>query len=582
MKGYNVKHLLQYLKKYRRDCVLAPLLKLLESCFELFVPLVIAYAIDEGIYGGKSEAITNSFWLLALLAAVGFGAALAAQYFAAHAAVGFAANVRKSLFEKLLSLSAKDVDQMGSTTMITRMTSDVQGLQNGVNLTLRLFLRSPCIVFGAMIMAFTVDADSGWIFVGVIPILAVIVFGIMLITVPLHKKVQKGLDALMARLRSNLNGVRVLRAFRQEKEQENAFQRENTELKKRQLKEGRYSSLTAPLTFLVINLATLLLIYTGSLQIKHGDLTAGQVVALYNYMAQILVELVKLANLIVTMTKAKACGDRVWAVLALPEDDLTRRIENAEENLPDCPDCAVELQNVGLYFDKNAEPCLQNICLKAKKGQTVGIIGGTGAGKSALVNLIPRFYDASAGSVFVLGKDVRAYEPKELRRHIGIVEQKCRLFAGTIRENLLFGGKTASDEELWNALRIAQADRVVTEKGGLDAKVEQGGRNLSGGQRQRLTIARALVGSPEIVIFDDSTSALDFLTDAALRSALQTLTDTTVFIVSQRTASIRHADTILVLEEGKAVGVGGHGELLENCNVYREIYDSQFKAGDEQ
>lgn len=582
MKGYNVKHLLRYLKKYRRDCVLSPLLKLLESCFELFVPLVIAYAIDEGIYGGNSAAITNSFWLLALLAAVGFGAALAAQYFAAHAAVGFAADVRKSLFEKLLSLSAKDVDNMGSTTMITRMTSDVQGLQNGVNLTLRLFLRSPCIVFGAMIMAFTVDPDSGWIFVGVIPILAVIVFGIMMITVPLHKKVQKGLDALMARLRSNLNGVRVLRAFRQEKEQENAFQRENTELKKRQLKEGRYSSLTAPLTFLVINLATLLLIYTGSLQIKHGDLTAGQVVALYNYMAQILVELVKLANLIVTMTKAKACGDRVWAVLSLPEDDLTKKIISAEGNLPQNADSTVAFENVSLCFDENAEPTLSEISFAAQKGQTVGIIGGTGAGKSALVNLIPRFYDASGGSVFVLGTDVRAYEPKELRSHIGIVEQKCRLFAGTIRENLLFGGKTASDKELWKALRIAQAEKVVTEKGGLDANIEQGGRNLSGGQRQRLTIARALVGSPEIVIFDDSTSALDFLTDAALRSALQTLSNTTVFIVSQRTASIRHADTILVLEEGKTVGIGTHGELLENCSVYREIYDSQFKAGDEQ
>ncbi|MBE6672265.1 MAG: ABC transporter ATP-binding protein [Ruminococcaceae bacterium] len=574
-----MKHLLRYLKKYKWDCFLSPLLKLLESCFELFVPLVIAYTIDEGIQGGDATAINHSFWLLALLAAVGFGAALAAQYFAAHAAVGFAADVRKALFEKLLSLSARDVDRVGSTTMITRMTSDVQGLQNGVNLTLRLFLRSPCIVFGAMIMAFTVDPESGLIFLGVIPILAVIVFGIMMITVPLHKKVQKGLDALMGRLRSNLDGVRVLRAFRQEKDQETAFRNENTDLKKRQLREGFFSALTSPLTFLVINLATLLLIYTGTLQIEGGDLTAGQVVALYNYMAQILVELLKLANLIVTMTKAKACGDRVWAVLALPEDDLTKKIPSAEENRPVQTDAAVAFERVSLRFTEEAEPALSDISFAARKGQTVGIIGGTGAGKSALVNLIPRFYDASTGSVFVFGKDVRAYAPNELRAHIGIVEQKSRLFAGTIRENLLFGGKNATDDALWQALKIAQADKVVLEKGGLDAYVEQGGRNLSGGQRQRLCIARALVGDPEILILDDSASALDYLTDAALRKELRALSDTTVFIVSQRTASIRHADTILVLEDGRLAGMGSHEALLEGCTVYREIYDSQFKGG---
>ncbi len=575
-----MKHLLSFLKKSRLDCVMAPLLKLFESCFELFVPLVIAYVIDEGVIGGDQNAITKSFWLLALLAALGFAFALIAQYFAAHAAVGFATDVRKALFEKLLTFSNKDIDSVGTATMITRMTSDIQGLQNGVNLTLRLFLRSPCIVFGAMIMAFTVDAKSALIFVGTIPILAIIVFGIMAITVPLHKKVQKGLDALMLRLRQNLDGVRVLRAFRREKAEETAFGKENQALKSRQLRTGGYASLTAPLTFLVINLATVLLIYSGTLQIKSKTLTSGEVVALYNYMAQILVELIKLANLIVTMTKAKACGDRVWAVLERGEDVLTRKVKGTED-IP-CPhaDTAVAFSNLTLRFDENAEAALSDINLTVRPGQTVGIIGGTGAGKSALVNLIPRFYDASEGNVFLFGKDVRAYEPSELRSKIGIVEQKSRLFAGSIRDNLTFGGKNATDEELWQALKIAQAEKVVLDKGGLDAMVEQGGRNLSGGQRQRLTIARALVGNPDILILDDSASALDYLTDASLRSALRTLTDTTVFIVSQRTASIRHADTILVLDDGKAAGIGKHEELLETCAVYREIYDSQFKGGD--
>ena len=577
-----MKHLLRFLKKYRRDCILAPLLKLLESCFELFVPLVIAYTIDEGILGGNASAIGNSFWLLSLLAAVGFAAAISAQYFAAHAAVGFASDMRKQVFDKLLSFSNEGIDRFGTSAMITRMTSDIQGLQNGVNLTLRLFLRSPCIVFGAMIMAFTVDADSAWIFVGTIPLLALIVFGIMAITVPLYKKVQRGLDALMTRLRENLDGVRVLRAFRQEKEQETAFAKENTELKKRQIKAGHYSALTAPLTFLVINLATVLLIYTGTLQIKHETLSSGEVVALYNYMAQILVELLKLANLIVTMTKAKACGDRVWAVLALPEDKLNQRCTSFENAVPKDTDAAVEFANVTLRFDEKAEPALAGISLAAHRGETVGIIGGTGAGKSALVNLIPRFYDASCGNVFVLGKDVRTYEPKELHSRIGIVEQKSRLFAGTIRDNLTFGGKIATDQELWKALKIAQADKVVADKGGLDAAVEQGGRNFSGGQRQRLTIARALVGDPEILILDDSASALDYITDAALRHALKELDNVTVFIVSQRTASIRHADKILVLDDGRTVGIGTHEELLKSCAVYREIYDSQFKGGDEQ
>lgn len=577
-----MKHLLRFLKKYRRDCILAPLLKLLESCFELFVPLVIAYTIDEGILGGNASAVNRSFWLLALLAAVGFTAAISAQYFAAHAAVGFASDMRKRVFDKLLTFSYMDIERVGTSTMITRMTSDIQGLQNGVNLTLRLFLRSPCIVFGAMIMAFTVDADSALIFVGTIPILAIIVFGIMAITVPLHKKVQSGLDSLMLRLRENLDGVRVLRAFRQENEQEEAFSKENTALKKRQIKAGQYSALTAPLTFLVINLATVLLIYTGTLQIKHETLTSGQVVALYNYMAQILVELLKLANLIVTMTKAKACGDRVWAVLELPEDALTKQQASFEKATPKNPDAVVEFSGVSLRFDEKAEAVVENIDLTALRGETVGIIGGTGAGKSALVNMIPRFYDAEKGNVFVLGKDVRSFDPKALRSHIGIVEQKNRLFAGTIRENLTFGGKTASDEELWHALKIAQADKVVADKGGLDAAVEQGGRNFSGGQRQRLTIARALVGEPAILIMDDSASALDYITDAALRQALKALQNTTVFIVSQRTASIRHADKILVLDNGKAVGLGNHDTLLDTCSVYKEIYDSQFKGGDEQ
>lgn len=577
-----MKHLLRFLKKYRRDCILAPLLKLLESCFELFVPLVIAYTIDEGILGGNASAVNRSFWLLALLAAVGFAAAISAQYFAAHAAVGFASDMRKHVFDKLLTFSYPDIERVGTSTMITRMTSDIQGLQNGVNLTLRLFLRSPCIVFGAMIMAFTVDVNSAWIFVGTIPILAVIVFGIMAITVPLHKKVQSGLDSLMIRLRENLDGVRVLRAFRQEDEQEAAFANDNTTLKKRQIKAGQYSALTAPLTFLVINLATVLLIYTGTLQIKHDTLTSGQVVALYNYMAQILVELLKLANLIVTMTKAKACGDRVWAVLDLPEDALTKQNTDFASAKPQNPNAIVEFANVSLRFDVKAEAVVSNINLSVMRGETVGIIGGTGAGKSALVNMIPRFFDAESGNVFVLGKDVRAFDPQSLRSHIGIVEQKNRLFAGTIRENLTFGGKIATDEDLWQALTIAQADKVVLEKGGLDAAVEQGGRNFSGGQRQRLTIARALVGNPEILILDDSASALDYITDACLRQALKKLSNITVFIVSQRTASIRHADKILVLDDGKAVGIGSHEALLNTCSVYKEIYDSQFKGGDEQ
>ena len=442
-----MKHLLQLLKKYKRDCIAAPLLKLLESCFELFVPLVIAYTIDEGVLGGNRAAINKSFLLLFLLAAVGFGSALLAQYFAAHAAVGFAGDLRQTLFGKLTRLSYRDVDTLGTTTMITRMTSDIQGLQNGVNLTLRLFLRSPCIVFGAMIMAFTVDTQSALVFVGTIPVLAVIVFGIMAITVPLHKKVQKGLDTLMVRLRENLEGVRVLRAFRQETAQGAAFAEENGELKRRQIKVGHYSALTAPLTFLVINLATVLLIYTGTLQIKHGTLTSGEVVALYNYMAQILVELLKLANLIVTMTKAKACGDRVWTVLSLPEDALTRAQPAFAENKPQDPDAVVAFENTTLRFYENALPALSDISFKIQKGQTVGIIGGTGAGKSALVNMIPRFYDASEGSVFVLGKDVRCYDPQDLRAHIGVVEQKNRLFAASVRQECLRRSAVAGAED---------------------------------------------------------------------------------------------------------------------------------------
>ena len=573
-----MRYLLPYLKKYRRDCILAPLLKLLESCFELFVPLVIAYTIDQGIIGKNPDAIRNSFWLLFLLAAVGFAAAISAQYFAAHAAVGFAGDLRKTLFEKILSFSNKDIDRIGTATMITRMTSDIQGLQNGVNLTLRLFLRSPCIVFGAMIMAFTVDFQSALIFVFTIPILAAIVFGIMAITVRMHKKVQKGLDRLMMRLKESLDGVRVLRAFRLEKAQASAFEKENKELKKRQLTSGGYSALTAPLTFLVINLATLILIYTDAIQIKIGSLSGGEVIALYNYMAQILVELIKLANLIVTMTKAKACGDRVWAVLSM-EDDPSTQAQNVPSQNCD-KDTVVEFKNATLRFSDNADPVLDDICLQVKRGETIGIIGGTGSGKSALVNLIPRFYDVSEGNVWVFGKDVREYRPEELRRRIGVVEQKGNLFSGSIRDNLNFGGKQAEDAALWKALSLAQAEDFVREKGGLDALVEQGGRNFSGGQRQRLTIARALVGDPEILILDDASSALDYLTDASLRTALKTLSNTTVFLVSQRTASLKSADKILVLDNGKAVGLGTNETLLSHCAVYQEIYNSQFKGGD--
>lgn len=571
--------LLVYLKEYKKESVLGPLFKLLEASFELLVPLVMASIIDTGIKNGDSRYVFLMGGVLLLLAVVGLAASLTAQYFAAKAAVGFSTKLKHALFAHIESLSYSEVDMLGSTSLITRMTSDVNQVQSGVNLVLRLFLRSPFIVFGAMIMAFTIDVKAALIFVVAIPLLSVVVFGVMLASIPLYRKVQTGLDRVLGITRENLTGARVIRAFRKEQEETEKFEESNEILNKVQMFVGRISALMNPLTYVIINGAVIVLIWMGALRVEAGIITQGAVVALVNYMSQILVELVKLANLIITVTKAIACGNRIQDIFevttSLPDDAKEKVRENTGTQI-------VSFEQVGLVYKEASEESLTDISFTAQKGDVIGVIGGTGSGKTSLVNLIPRFYDHTSGQIRIAGEDIRKYPLSQLREKIGVVPQKAVLFYGTIRSNMKWGREDATDEEIWEALETAQAAEFVREKeGGLDALVEQGGKNFSGGQRQRLTIARALVKKPEILILDDSASALDYATDAALRKGIrERLKGTTVFIVSQRAASILHADKILVLDDGNMVGSGTHEELLGNCDVYREIYESQFGKGD--
>ncbi len=575
-----MKKLLVYLKDYKKESILGPLFKLLEASFELIVPLVVASMIDVGIAGSNKGYIVKMCLIMAVLGLIGLICSVTAQFFAAKAAVGFATRLRHGLFAHIQSLSFSQMDQEGTSTLITRMTSDINQVQSGVNLVLRLFLRSPFIVFGAMIMAFTVDVKAALVFVVVIPVLSVIVFGIMLISIPLFKKVQARLDQVLGITRENLTGVRVIRAFGEEEHEIRKFDEGTDALKHMQMVAARFSALMNPLTYVVVNGGLIVLIYVGAIRVETGLLTSGQVVALVNYMSQILVELVKLANLIITVTKAVACGNRIQSILEIPAGMEQGTIKEKEEN---AISGTVEFDHVSLRYYEGGEEALTDIHFKANKGDVIGVIGGTGSGKSSLVNLIPRFYDVERGSVKVDGRDVREYSLEELRDKIGMVMQKAVLFHGTIRDNLKWGNEEASDDELWEALRIAQAEEFVLKKEKqLDEMIEQEGRNLSGGQKQRLSIARALVKKPEILILDDSASALDYATDASLRKALREMPgETTVFIVSQRASSLMHADTIIVLDDGDVAGMGTHEELLKNCQVYQEIYYSQFERKEE-
>ncbi len=613
-----MKKLLIYLKGYKKETVLAPLFKMLEALFELFVPLVMASIIDVGIARGDRHYIAMRCLLLIALGVIGLACSLTAQYFAAKAAVGFATELKSGLYRHIQSLSFTELDTLGASTMITRMTSDANQVQNGVNMVLRLFLRSPFIVFGAMVMAFTIDGKAALVFAVTIPLLCLVVFGIMAVSIPLYRKVQAGLDRVLGVTRENLTGARVIRAFHKEDSEIARFDESNSALTAMQNYVGRISALMNPVTYVIINVATVVLIGIGAVQVNVGNLTQGNVVALVNYMSQILVELIKLANLIVTVTKAVACANRIQSVFDLKPSmekeaqDTGRRQDGGiqgsgmqekgtqgsdmqgngtQENSMQTDsvqgsaaagaggDIAVRFSHVSLRYGGAGDDALEDIDFTVKRGETVGIIGGTGSGKSSVVNLIPRFYDVSGGSVEIDGRDVREYPLQELRGKVGVVLQKAVLFQGTIRENLRWGKADAADEELWEALEISQAAEFVRAKSGqLDARIAQGGKNLSGGQKQRLTIARALVKKPEILILDDSASALDYATDAKLRSAIRTMEgNTTVFIVSQRTASIMHADRILVLDDGRMAGCGTHEQLMENCEVYREIYESQFK-----
>lgn len=576
-----MKKLLIYLKNYKKECVLAPLFKLLEASFELIVPLVMAAIIDRGIAVSDRPYIFKMGGVLVLLAAVGLTCSITAQYFAAKAAVGFATKLRYSLFSHIETLSFSEMDTVGSSTLITRITSDINQVQSGVNMVLRLFLRSPFIVFGAMIMAFTVNVKAALVFVVTIPLLSVVVFSVMLASIPLFKKVQSGLDQVLGHTRENLEGARVIRAFNKEEDEAREFNASNEFLTNMQLVVGRISTLMNPLTYIIINCAIIAVIWVGGKQVYGGIITQGEVVALVNYMSQILVELVKLANLIILINKAIACGNRIEEVL-----ETKSSIVNApsEVNAASDSENAVVFSHVSMAYASTSEEALTDIDFTAKKGQTIGIIGGTGSGKSSVVNLIPRFYDVSKGSVLVNGRDVRDYDLTELRDKIGVVMQKAVLFQGTIAENLRWGKPDATDEELWHAIKVAQATDVVEGKEGkLDYMIEQGGRNLSGGQKQRLTIARAVVKDPDILILDDSASALDFATDARLRAALRNLQgNKTIFIVSQRTSSIQFADQIIVMDDGQVAGIGTHEQLLEQCETYREIYESQFKKEDLQ
>lgn len=571
-----MKKLLYFMKDYKKESVLAPLFKMLEAFFELFVPLVVASIIDDGIVPKDSGHIIRMCLLLLVLAAVGLTCSITAQYFAAKSAVGAATGIRYELFTHIQTLGYEEMDMVGTSTLITRMTSDINQVQNGINLVLRLFLRSPFIVFGAMIMAFTIDVKAAMIFVVAIILLSIVVFGVMFITKPLYKKVQSGLDTILGTTRENLTGVRVIRAFHQEQAEYNKFLAENEELTSLQKFAGKISGLTNPLTFIIINFAILVLIHTGAVRVSLGTLSQGQVVALYNYMSQILVELIKLANLIISVTKAMACFNRIQDVFHIEPSmkEGTKTVAAAGNTTP-----AVEFKNVSFTYAGGGDHAVENISFKVMPGQTIGIIGGTGSGKSTLVNLIPRFYDVSEGEVDIAGKNIQDYTYGSLRNTISVVPQKAQLFAGTIRDNLTFGCPDATEEQIEEALAISQAKEFVdTKEGRLDAKIEQGGKNLSGGQRQRLTLARALVPQSDILIMDDSASALDYATDARLRKAIQDMKrKPTVFIVSQRTSSIQNADMILVLDDGKIAGQGTHEQLLKSCNIYREIYETQFK-----
>ena len=571
-----MKKLLVYLKGYRKECILAPLFKMLEASFELFVPLVIKQIIDVGIENQDMAYVWKMAGVLLALAVIGLTCSLTAQYFAAKAAVGFSTKLKHVVYDHIQKLSFSEVDDLGTSTLITRMTSDMNQVQNGVNMVLRLFLRSPFIVFGAMIMAFTIDWKAAMVFVVAIPLLSIVVFGIMLISIPKFKKVQEGLDRVLGITRENLTGVRVIRAFHQEEQERESFRDSNERLTRLQLVVGRISAFMNPATYVIVNAAIIALLWTGAVRVNIGILTQGDVVALYNYMNQILVELVKLANLIITITKAVACGNRIQSVL---EQESTQTFAEKPVKENGKPEVVVDFRDVSFAYHTEGEEALRHLELQVKRGETIGVIGGTGSGKTSLVHLIPRFYDATAGTVLVDGVDVKDYPKEQLRKKIGIVMQKAVLFKGTIRENLRWGNEEATDEELWQALRIAQAEEVVDKKDGkLDAMISQGGKNLSGGQRQRLTIARALVRKPEILILDDSTSALDYATDAKLRKALREMEKkTTVFIVSQRTVSIQQADRIIVLDDGNVVDIGTHEELLKRCEIYQEIYYSQNK-----
>lgn len=570
-----MKSLLKYLKDYKKETILAPLFKMLEASFELFVPLVMAAIIDTGIANGDKGYILKMGAVLVALAVVGLTCSATAQYFSAKAAVGFATKLRHALFSHIQNLSYTELDTMGTSTLITRMTSDVNQLQNGVNLTLRLLLRSPFIVFGAMIMAFTVDVKAAWIFVVTIPLLSIVVFGIMIASLPLYKKVQAALDKVLGRTRENLAGARVIRAFCKEEQEIEAFTKDNEQLLDVQVFVGKISAAMNPMTYIIVNGALVVLLWTGAIRVDAGIITQGAVVALVNYMSQILVELIKLANLIIQITKALACAKRIESVFA---------VESSQEILPETAvstqtDDMVRFEHVSLTYHQGGEESLTDIDFAVKKGQTIGIIGGTGSGKTSVVNLIPRFYDATKGTVFLKGKDVKTYDMNELRNMIGIVPQKAVLFHGSIRENLLWGNENATDADIEEAMEISQAKEFLdTKEGRLDFVVAQGGKNLSGGQRQRLTIARAIVRKPEILILDDSASALDFATDAKLRKAIREMADDmTVFIVSQRTSSIQYADQIIVMDDGEVAGIGTHESLLKDNEVYQEIYYSQYE-----
>ena len=573
-----MKKLLVFLRDYKKESVLAPLFKMLEASFELLIPLVMAYMIDQGI-GGKDQGVIFRVGLVLIsLGLIGLVCSITAQFFAAKAAVGFAAKLKHSLFAHIQSLSFSEMDTIGTSTLITRMSSDVNQVQSGVNLVLRLFLRSPFIVFGAMIMAFTIDVKAAMIFVVTIPLLCLVVFGIMLIGMPLYKKVQAGLDKILGITRENLTGARVVRAFNKEETEILRFEEGNEALTKMQMFVGKISALMNPVTYIIINGAVIVLIWTGAIRVDNGYITQGEVVALVNYMSQILVELIKLANLIITVTKAFACANRIEAVFqAKPGLFSPSKPKNYCGETE--KDAAVSFEHVCLTYKNAGAESLTDIHFSVKKGQTIGIIGGTGSGKSSIVNLIPRFYDATKGSVKINGIDVKEYSLEELRNKIGMVMQKAVLFKGTVKENLLWGKEDATEEEMWRALEISQAREFVEEKkDGLESLIAQGGKNLSGGQKQRLTIARALIRKPEILILDDSASALDFATDAKLRKAIREMEENlTVFIVSQRASSIQYADSIIVMDDGEIAGIGTHDMLLETCGVYREIYDSQFK-----